>query len=59
MKEEKVIYYSDELNDEFSGIKEKDFKLNDDYKYIPQSSKKIGIPINAILLKFRIFYIFL
>lgn len=30
----KVIYYDDELNNDFSGITRKDIKFSDDYKYI-------------------------
>lgn len=31
--EEKVQYYNDELNDEFSGIKRKEIKIDEHYKY--------------------------
>ena len=63
MKKEKVIYYNDELNDEFSGVKEKDFKLNDDYQYIHKNVLwKIGefffyrvimTPVAFFYLKFK------
>ena len=34
MKTQKVIYYSDELNDEFSGTSKNNYKVTEKYKYI-------------------------
>ena len=34
MKKQKIIYYNDELNDEFSGAKIKPRKIDENYKYI-------------------------
>ncbi|MFA6667279.1 MAG: 1-acyl-sn-glycerol-3-phosphate acyltransferase [Bacilli bacterium] len=34
MAEQKTIYYSNELNDEFSGIKKQEYQLESNYKYI-------------------------
>ena len=34
MKKQKIIYYSDELNDEFSGAEIKPRKIDENYKYI-------------------------
>lgn len=36
-QEEKVIYYSDELNDEFSGITRNTIEIDSDYKYIKKN----------------------
>ena len=33
MKEQKIIYYKDELNDEFSGPKITPIKIDENYKY--------------------------
>ena len=34
MKKQKIIYYNDELNDEFSGAEIKPRKIDENYKYI-------------------------
>lgn len=66
MKKLETIYYSDELNDEFSGFKVKDFKLSENYKYIHKNFlwnfcafilyRLIMTPIAYLYLKFKFNY---
>lgn len=69
MKEQKVIYYEDELNDEFSKVKIEPRKIDENYKYEHKSilwnlsayivQNVISVPIKFIYakLKFRIKYV--
>ena len=69
MKEQKVIYYEDELNDEFSEAKIKPRKIDENYKYEHKNllwnlstylvQNVISVPLKFIYvkLKFRIKYI--
>ena len=69
MKEQKIIYYKDELNDEFSGPKITPIKIDENYKYIHKNpfwnfasliaQNILSMPIKMLYskIKFRIQYI--
>ena len=68
MKEQKIIYYKDELNDEFSGPKIIPIKIDENYKYkhgkiwnicsyIIQNFLSMPIKVLYNKLKFRLKYI--
>lgn len=69
MKEQKVIYYGDELNDEFSEAKIVPIKIDENYKYIHKNiiwntcvflvQNVLSIPIKYLYakIKFRVKYI--
>ena len=59
MKEQKIIYYKDELNDEFSGAEITPRKIDENYKYIhknPFWNMGAFIIQNIILVPIRILY---
>lgn len=68
MKEQKIIYYKDELNDEFSGPKITPIKIDENYKYkhgkiwnicsyIIQNFLSMPIKVLYNKLKFRLKYV--
>ena len=69
MKDKQVIYYKDELNDEFSGTYIKPIKIDENYKYIHKNpiwnicsyilQNILSVPIKLLYskLKFRIKYV--
>lgn len=69
MEEKKVIYYEDELNDEFSGTYIKPIRIDENYKFIHKSmiwnvcsfilQNVLSVPIKLIYpkIKFRLKYV--
>ena len=63
MKEQKIYYYEDELNDEFSGVNVKAKNVGEKYKYIRKSPffhilrfvlyRMIAIPLSYVFLKIK------
>ena len=63
MKEQKIIYYNDELNDEFSEVKIEPREINENYKYIHKNpfwnicaylvQNVLSIPIKILYAKLK------